>query len=59
MLKQIKLIAKVPQFAEVTTADYVKAPEKPVKRRRATQKQADNIAELDESFEPFDVSEEE
>jgi hypothetical protein len=59
MLKHIKLIGKVPQFAGVMPEHYVKAPEKPVKRRRANQKQADSIAELDDSFEPFGISEDE
>jgi hypothetical protein len=59
MLKHIKLIGKVPQFTAVTAKDYVYAPEKPVKRRRANQRQAESIEELDDSFEPFGISEDE
>jgi hypothetical protein len=59
MLAQIKLCTTTPSFRDVRPSDYVLAPEKPVKRRRAGRKAADSITELDDSYEPLAVSEDE
>jgi hypothetical protein len=59
MLAQIKLIGSSPCFEDILPSDYVLAPEKPVKRRKSAKKTATDITELDETFEPFTLSDDE
>jgi hypothetical protein len=53
MLAQIKLICGHERFDVVKPTDYVMAPEKPVKKRRATKPKPTHISELDDSMEPM------
>jgi hypothetical protein len=53
MLASIKLIGHNEKFNDIKPIDFILAPEKPVKRRRATKPKPKHIKELDDSFEPL------
>jgi hypothetical protein len=59
MLAMIKLIGSNEHFSKIEPTDYVPAPEKPIKRRKAGKKAATDITELDDTFEPLSGTESE